>query len=563
LFGPHSGLLSIGCKYNRFLEYWTHYGTLEYWNNGMLGGRVHLTKPIIPVFHYSSHPTKFSLISSMRSGKNPIHWEILEAQAQFFHRHALEHPERIIKEARVIKEGHRRTVYRHKDDIFYIKRMRPGKAKKEWRNWKRLHKKGVPTITPVALGVSRDYGYLISIAHHDWTGLYESFDAAGPRHRVRLLQELGEVIRTMHRAGFYHGDLHGGNFLARWNGSRPEVRMVDFQRGRFWGLSHRQRLKNLADLAVSRFFDLGVRERLAFLTGYWGGRAAAFDFVRREGKRLEWLILGRSSRVADRKVRRFRRVNKYFERLTTQKPSYKGTYFRENRDRIPPSFLSSPLVFLYRNDVDILKDTRSVRVVRYRDICVKYYKRRSPKDVLKGWLGLSKGKKSFRWALALFYRRIPTPEPLCYLDGPRGDSFYLCLFADSAEKLVEHLRDVSPAGREACLQALSSFLKTMFYRGVYHRDLKGSNILVRQIDRDLHFCLIDTDGIAIFWKGSQALLRRSLLRMTRALSSYVGRAELIAFVEACLSGLPTRLGMTAPPKDLVDRALKIEDRRAG
>ena len=72
--------------------------------------------------------------SLMRSEEDPIHWEVLDSHVRFFRRHGLEHPEHIIREARVVKEGYRRTVYRHKNDVFYIKRMRPGKARKEWRN---------------------------------------------------------------------------------------------------------------------------------------------------------------------------------------------------------------------------------------------------------------------------------------------------------------------------------------------------------------------------------------------------------------------------------------------
>ena len=487
-----------------------------------------------------------------------IKWDILEDQVQFFRQHGLENPERLIKESEVVKTGHRRAVYRHGDGLFYVKRMRPRKASKEWRNWKGLYEKGVRTAVPVAMGISPDHGYLISLAHHGWSGLYEIFDAGGYRQRLGVLQALGRCIRTMHRAGFYHGDLHGGNFLARWNRGKPDIVMVDFQRGRFCSLSRRQRLANLAGLAVSHYFFLTVRERLAFLTGYLGGSRAACNFLRREGKQLEALILERASRVADRKVRRFRNVNKYFDRLTVGAPGYKGVCFRQNQDAVPGAFLSSPLEFLYGNDLHVLKDSRSVRVVRCHDICIKYYKRRGPKDVLKGRLGLSKGKKSFRWALALMYRSIPTPDPLCYVDGQRGDSFYVSRFLESGQKLAVHLHEASPQQREACLKALGPFLKTLFYRGIYHLDLKSSNILVTTPGRGPGFYLIDTDGVAIFWKGSRTLLRKSLLRITRALSQYFDGEALIDFVLSCLSGLPDRLTLTSSPEELVTRAFEIE-----
>jgi tRNA A-37 threonylcarbamoyl transferase component Bud32 len=499
---------------------------------------------------------------AMTSRRKHIRWEIVENQRQFFLEQGLEDPEGIISKAELIKKGHRREVYRHENDTVFIKRMRPRKAKKEWRNWKPLYERGVSTITPVALGLSEDFGYLVSASHSQWAGLYEFFDGATGRQKTRLLEKLGEVVRAMHSAGFFHGDLHGGNFILRWNEEGPDIKMVDFQRGRFCKLTTNQRLANIAYLAVSHFFLLGMKERLAFLTGYWGDSATARNFMRHQGRRLERLVLRRANRVADQKAERFRQVNKYFDRFISDNALYRGVYFRQNRDLIPASFLTSPHAFVSKNDMPPLKDSRSVRIVRYDDICVKYYKRRSPKDVIKGWVGSSKGRRSFRWALALLYRSIPTPEPLCFLDGKRGDSFYLSRFVDSAEKLTDYLKEVSPDQRALCLKDLSSFLRTMFHRGVYHLDLKGTNVLVSGMGEGFRFHLIDTDGMAISWKGSRALLRRSLLRITRALCPYFDRQDLTAFVDRCLEGLPKPLSLTNGREELIDQAVEMEAGRS-
>jgi tRNA A-37 threonylcarbamoyl transferase component Bud32 len=506
-------------------------------------------------------PNRFLRNTIMKSKANDIRWDIVASQAHFFNQYGTDDPERLIRESLVIKEGHKRAVYRHRDRPIYIKRMPPQKARKEWRNWKGLHEKGVDIITPVAMGISRDHGYLVSIAHHDWPGLYDVFDRATRREKVCLLQKLGQVIRTMHGAGFYHGDLHGGNFLGRLDGGQPKIKMVDFQRGRFCRLSRRQRLANLADLAISRFFVLGMRERLAFLEGFSGNRLAAIDLLRREGKQLEKLILKHSSQAADRKVKKFRKVNKYFNRLTVQTPYYRGVCLKKNLDSIPSDFLYSPLNVLYGNNVEVLKDSRSVRVVRYHDVCIKYYKRRTPKDVLKGWMGLSKGKKSFRWALSLTHRQISTPEPISYLDGLKGDTFYLSCYVHATPNLDTYLKEASQDKAHMCLRALALFLKHMFYQGAYHLDLKGSNILVKRMGRDIDLYLIDTDEVAICWNGSRRMLKKSLLRITRTLSHHFSRQALVAFVELSLAGLPTSMGMAEASEDLVAEALKIEGAR--
>lgn len=493
----------------------------------------------------------------MTSHANNIHWKIPEAQTHLFNKYSLEDPESLIKEGRVIKEGHERGVYFHQAGGFYIKRMRTKKAKKEWQNWIRLFEEGLPTIVPIAMGIAGGLAYLVSVAHDEYAPLNTMFDALDYKARVQVLKRLGEVVYNMHETGFYHGDLHGGNFILRLDKSCPDLKMADFQRGGFKKITDSRRLKNLADLALSHFFRLGVKEQLVFLTGYLGSCQEARAFIRHDGKQLERLILKRSSIVADRKVRKFRKINKYFDRLTLQSSRYRGVYLRKNQHLIPESFLSSPLKFIYGNQVEILKDSRSVRVVRHQDICIKYYKRRSPKDLLKSLLGVSKGKKSFRWSLAMIYRFITTPEPLCYIEGRGGDSFYLSRFVDSACNIVLYMREASEEKQKRCLQALAIFLKKMFYRGVYHMDLKGSNILVRDTDSKFEFYLIDTDEIALFWKGSPALLKNSLLRITRTLVSCFNRQEMVDFVDACLPVLPTRL-LSWTPEDLVDQAFKIQ-----
>jgi tRNA A-37 threonylcarbamoyl transferase component Bud32 len=498
---------------------------------------------------------------TMKSDTDDFRWEILETQAGFFHQHGLGRPEHLISESQEIKKGHNRTVYLHRDRAFYIKRMLPRKARKEWRNWRKLYEKNLDTVTPVAMGLSRDWGYLISLAHNDWSNLNEIFDRSSYRQRISLLHRLGEAIRAMHRAGFYHGDLHGGNFLGRIGAGPAGVKMVDFQRGRFCRLSRRQRLSNLADCAISRYFVTSLREHLAFLAGYEGSGPAARDFIRREGRELEALILKRSNRAANHKVHKFRKANKYFHRLVTLPPVFRGMLLRKNQAMLPDSFLYSPHEFLYREDVKVLKDSRSVRVIRWGDVCVKYYKRRTSKDVLKGWMGLSKGKKSFRWALALIHRQIATPEPICYLDGRNGDAFYLSSFLDSTQQLTVSLEQSSWKQKQACLGALVLFLRHMLYRGVYHLDLKGSNILVDSAGPRTNFHLIDTDEVAIQWNGSKRLLKKSLLRITRTLSHYFNRDELVSFAGRCLAGRPVPVGLAMSPQELADQAIEMESTR--
>lgn len=244
----------------------------------------------------------------------------------------------------------------------------------------------------------------------------------------------------------------------------------------------------------------------------------------------------------------------HVERLVLRDGRYRGVCLRENRGLLTESFTSSPVDFMYGNGLEVLKDVWPVRVVRCGELCLKYYMSRGVKDILKRWCGMSKGKKSFQWAFALLSHAIPTPEPVCYLDGQGGGSFYLSRFMDSAGHLAGYLQDVSREEQKNCLEALSLFLNRMFCRGVYHLDLKGTNVLVDNAGSTLQFYLTDTDEMAVYRKGMYKPLYKSLVRITRTLVPYFSRAEMVAFTMRCLYNSP----VTMHPEDVVDRAFKIE-----
>lgn len=239
---------------------------------------------------------------------------------------------------------------------------------------------------------------------------------------------------------------------------------------------------------------------------------------------------------------------------------FSGRCVSNNRNLIPVQFLDSPLDFIDGDQIELLKDDpRSVRVAWYKNTCIKYYKSRGPKDLLKGWLGQSKGRKSFRWALAMINRSIATPSPFCYLEGRKGDSFYLSRFIDFAPNVVDYLRKIPRPERLSFLNPLALFLNRMLNKKVYHLDLKGSNILITDIGPTPEFFLIDTDEIAVLRKYSKALIEKCLLRITRSLADFFNRQELLAFVDVCLSDLPSISAANACHK-IVNEALRIKAR---
>ncbi|MBW1814947.1 MAG: hypothetical protein JRJ39_15145 [Deltaproteobacteria bacterium] len=261
----------------------------------------------------------------------------------------------------------------------------------------------------------------------------------------------------------------------------------------------------------------------------------------------------------DYKTKSLKNGTNYF-RLTISSGRYSGICLKKNQDMIPKLFIASPMDFLYGNQVELLKDDlNSVRVIKFGDTCIKYNKRRSFRHALKAWMGYSRGRKSFHHALSMTDRFVATPDPFCYLEGKMGDSFYLSRFIPFSTNIVDYLREASSQKQQVCRKQLAVFLNKAFGCYVYHKDLKGSNILITDSNIKLQFHLIDTEDVAISRKVSSLLLEKSLLRITRSLVEFFDRQNLVEFVDACVFNLsvPDKIGIR---RKVVNKAILIQEK---
>jgi len=261
----------------------------------------------------------------------------------------------------------------------------------------------------------------------------------------------------------------------------------------------------------------------------------------------------------DYKVKSLKSSLDYFQ-LTTNSGRYSGICLRKNQDMIPDLFIASPIAFLFGKQVELLKnDFHSVRVIKFQDTCIKYNRRRSFRHALKVWVGYSRGRKSFHHALSMTDRFVATPDPFCYLEGKMGDSFYISRFIPFSTNIVDYLREAPSEKQQVCRKQLAVFLNKAFRCYVYHKDLKGSNILITDSNIKLQFHLIDTEDVAISRKVSSLLLKKSLLRITRSLVEFFHRKDLAGFVDACLFNLSVsdKIGIR---RKVVDKAILIQER---
>ncbi len=134
--------------------------------------------------------------------------------------------------------------------------------------------------------------------------------------------------------------------------------------------------------------------------------------------------------------------------------------------------------------------------------------------------------RSWAAAFELERRGIPAPRRLALVLGPGRSSFLIMSFIEEALPLDEYVESAFPPGalpakRRAFLCAGASFLERCARADVYHKDLKASNVFVRETSPDAwEFILIDHAAVRVPWapRPEERLLNLAQLHSSIGLS---------------------------------------------
>jgi tRNA A-37 threonylcarbamoyl transferase component Bud32 len=506
-------------------------------------------------------------------------------------------------EARIIKHGPHRTVYRVglSGLSFYIKHnrlpnarawlrglVRPSKARMEFDRALAIALRGVPTITPLALGESSGWGPgesgLITLALDGTEALNQFLQTKlctlEPKRRIRLRQRvacaLGGLLARMHDAGVRHNDLHAGNILIRLSADDwPSLYLIDLHAvhlGR--PLNWRASRDNLTTL--NRWFILLAErsDRLRFWRAYC--RARATNGVVRwihpvmpsarlslripdKAKEIETCTIASNLAFWRSRDRRCVASNRYYRRIRTSKVA--GFAITDLDRDVLEQLIDDPDGPFRRQGTALLKDSRSSTVALFDLTCAQsvrrvFYKRfrvGSVADPWKAFLRHSPAVRSWVNGQGLRERCLPTPRPLAVFHRrKKGLAYEGYLLTEEIPRAVDlarsvaDLKDLAEGERRSHLRSrieqLASLVKAMHDRGVSHRDLKAMNILVSNdpvpaTNADFgSFHLIDLVGVTL---GDSVKPRRREQNLARLHASFhqhsvLTRTDKLRFLRAYL-----------------------------
>lgn len=449
------------------------------------------------------------------------------------------------KKLEVFVKHHRRLPFKEaiKDLI------RISKAQNEWRLTHEIAARGVPTVTPLAFGERRRWGILresffvskriVACEPLHTLVMREAEKAHPPSYPAKkreFIRQLARLIALIHAKGIDHKDLHAGNILVENNGD-TRFYLLDLDRAKIHTpLSRRKRVAALSQFAM--FFTLFVSraDRLRFFKEYYRQDPMPWSGYQEWARRIESKTQAKTNGLYRRRDKSCLRENKHFCRFEV--PPYRG-FFRTQAVRGPLADVLRDPEKLFREAKEApLKRSREKTVKRFPltlhgetiDVIMKRYRPPTPWELFKDLFRMSKGKKCWVAANALYQRRIPTARPLACVEekkwGLVRKSYFLYEFVPHSYVLTLYLRHrfVSPLTpaqlqmKRALLSQCAHFVRRLHDRGIYHADLKASNILVREEgSRLFQFYLIDLDHVAICRRLSRYRRYRNLMQLNKSI----------------------------------------------
>ncbi len=374
--------------------------------------------------------------------------------------------------------------------------------------------------TPEALAVGQsprreDRAVIVFREIADAVPVLDLILSAGPGERQRYLDLVAEVTAALHRASFYHRDYHGGNILVTYDGKgSPLPWIIDLHRSSFpRDMSGRRGLANLADILHSLASGMKPEDTRRFLSEYLRHNPA----VRWDPAEAERIIEQRIHRAQARRLKsRARRCLVNSSEFFVSGNSGQIVYARRE---VTPQTIDGIIRKFSAGDCRIVKVDKkaTIALVEHEgcEVCVKAYLSLGFFGTIKALFGMSRGKNSWRGARGLALRGFETPLPLALVIKrsffiPRTVYLITETIAPRVEMdrfILRRLKDASPDRADRFAARLGSVIGALHRAGIYHRDLKTTNIVVGEDDDDFSFAFIDLDYVG--FSGSVSVNRRA------------------------------------------------------
>ncbi len=412
------------------------------------------------------------------------------------------------------KEEYILKIFHYKGWDYIRKKIYP----KHWIEWQNLQnlshsKLAIPEV--VAIGDGNTQGYLITkkISHSFSLKEICQKETIAFSERRHWAKELAFLVAQLHNSGYIHKDIHTGNILLD---KEKKFYLIDLYEIKKVYFGKHYYLKNLAQLAFTFFKYSTASDCLFFLKEYLKFSVLFTNSnIMEIFQKIRYLFWDFYFSFMRKRSQRCLKDNKYFQIYKRN-----GFFAIGHKNQAETNQICQDFEYL-KSIATVIKNSRSTLVFQTQYGIVKQYHRKMWHIFFKDLFRPSRAYRAWVNGYHCIIRNIPTAKPLFFAEKRWG------CFTLSSYIVMEEIKPrlsldkaiIQQQNLEKRLQILyqvGRLVRHLHQRGLTHRDLKSSNILID--DKDSIY-IIDLDGLSVNNAPSKLRKEKDFQRLLRSVKN--------------------------------------------
>ena len=441
--------------------------------------------------------------------------------------------------------------YTHNQESFYIKQyaVRNGlesvkslfsssKAQREWDKGNLLLKNNLLTAEPVSVGEKRHFGmlkesYIISRTIPGGMPFKERLvntKQLSVEHREinknLLLRKFISYVKMVHEHGFFHGELHAENILVDQNDYT--FYLIDVGRIKF-----RKRLPEPWKIyELARFFysvlDICTNNEIAELIDNYASNTLTAKDKEIFHKSVFDKIYEIKRRLWNGRTKKCLKDNAVFKITTYGR--YTINMRRDGDVNTLVDLINKHILSFKIKSDNVIKSSSKTGITQIRvvnenteSVCIKEYRYPSFLEKIIYSFFRSSARKAWFAAHGILALNFLTPQPIALIEEKRfrmlKKSFFIMEDISDFLPCYKYVSEkfscydkVTVGKKQMFVSRLAASLRQFHESGVYHSDLKGSNIMITELPDTWNIFYIDLDRV---YFNKRITLKKKIKNLTQ------------------------------------------------